>query len=107
MKKILQGKVSYPGLMDAYSKDLVKKLLQADRTKRLGCMKGGVDEIKKHKFYKDIDFDQLRSRSYLQVPYLPTVTHAGDASNFDQCEEEEKDTNKNSTDSYGDTFKDF
>jgi len=105
-EKILQGKVSYPGLMDAYSKDLVKKLLQADRTKRLGCMKGGVDEIKKHKFYKDIDFDQLRSRSYPQVPYLPTITHAGDSSNFDSCDEEE-DTEKKLQTDYGDVFKDF
>jgi len=61
-EKILQGKVSYPGLMDSYSKDLVKKLLQADRTKRLGCMKGGIDEIKKHKFFKDIDFELLAKK---------------------------------------------
>jgi hypothetical protein len=32
--------------------DIIKKLCQTDRTKRLGCVKNGVAGIKKHKFFK-------------------------------------------------------
>jgi len=70
-------------------------------------MKGGVDEIKKHKFFKDIDFEQIGKRNYSQVPYVPLVGHAGDASNFDQCDDEEKITKHPAAETYGDAFKDF
>jgi serine/threonine protein kinase len=38
-EKILSGKIEWPRHMDPISKDLVKKLLVQDRTKRLGNMK--------------------------------------------------------------------
>ena len=38
-EKILAGKVEWPRQLDAVAKDLVKKLLVQDRTKRLGNMK--------------------------------------------------------------------
>lgn len=48
-EKILSGKTEWPRHMDAVAKDLVKKLLVLDRTKRIGNMKNGPDEIKKHR----------------------------------------------------------
>lgn len=38
-EKILSGKIEWPRHMDPIAKDLVKKLLTNDRTKRLGNMK--------------------------------------------------------------------
>lgn len=38
-EKILSGRVDYPKHMDSCAKDLIKKLLSHDRTKRLGNMK--------------------------------------------------------------------
>ncbi len=38
-EKILAAKVHYPSALDPLGKDLIKKLLVADRTKRFGCMK--------------------------------------------------------------------
>ena len=38
-EKILAGKIDWPRHMDPIAKDLVKKLLVQDRTKRLGNMK--------------------------------------------------------------------
>lgn len=38
-EKILSGKIEWPKHMDAIAKDLIKKLLVQDRTKRLGNMK--------------------------------------------------------------------
>jgi hypothetical protein len=33
--------------------------LTADVTKRYGCLKAGVDDIKNHRFYKGLDFIEL------------------------------------------------
>lgn len=41
-EKILSGKIEWPRHMDPIAKDLVKKLLTNDRTKRLGNMKVSV-----------------------------------------------------------------
>ena len=38
-EKILSGKIDWPKNIDAVAKDLIKKLLTLDRTKRLGNMK--------------------------------------------------------------------
>lgn len=41
-EKILAGKIEWPRQLDPVAKDLVKKLLVQDRTKRLGNMKVGT-----------------------------------------------------------------
>jgi serine/threonine protein kinase len=38
-EKILAGRIYFPSHIDATAKDLIKKLLTADRTKRLGNLK--------------------------------------------------------------------
>ena len=38
-QKILEGKIKFPWHFDRHSKDLIKKLLTADLTKRLGNLK--------------------------------------------------------------------
>lgn len=38
-EKILNGRVDWPRHLDAVGKDIIKKLLVQDRTKRLGNMK--------------------------------------------------------------------
>jgi hypothetical protein len=38
-EKILEGKVQFPAHFDVNAKDIVKKLLAQDRTKRLGNLK--------------------------------------------------------------------
>ena len=51
-EKILAGKIEWPRHMDPIAKDLVKKLLVQDRTKRLGNMKVGK-EYNLFLFYKN------------------------------------------------------
>ncbi len=43
-EKILSGKIDWPKSFDPIAKDLVKKLLTNDRTKRIGCMKVSKQE---------------------------------------------------------------
>jgi serine/threonine protein kinase len=86
-EKILAAKVHYPSALDAVAKDLIKKLLVVDRTKRYGCMKNGAEDVKEHKFFKDFDWDHLMQRR-ISAPYVPIVHHNGDTANFGEFDEE-------------------
>ena len=54
-EKILEGKIKWPRMMDAVAKDLIEKLLVQDRTKRLGSMREGAEDVKNHKWESLID----------------------------------------------------
>lgn len=87
-EKILEGKVQFPKWVDGRAKDLIKGvrtyqnvffqpfffsgLLTTDHTKRLGTLKRGVTDIKKHKWFYGVDWVcvlviQLHQRSYFAV----------------------------------------
>ncbi len=68
-------------------KEFIRGFLTGDLTRRLGNLKGGVDEIKQHRYFKGLDFEKLQSLE-LKSPYIPRVTGDGDANNFDKYEEE-------------------
>ena len=59
-EKILSGRIEWPKHMDPIVKDLVKKLLVTDRTKRLGNMRQGAEDIKRHRWFKLIDWTQVQ-----------------------------------------------
>lgn len=71
-QKILKGKIRFPSSFDPNAKSLVKHLLEADLTKRYGNLKGGVQDIKGHRFFKTLDFQQLISKT-ISAPYIPKV----------------------------------
>lgn len=50
-QKILAGKIEFPRYFDKHAKDLIRSLLQPDITKRLGALKGGVEDVKRHKWF--------------------------------------------------------
>lgn len=81
-QKILVGKIDFPKHMDSKAKDLIKKLLVADRTKRLGCMRNGAEDIKKHKYFSKVDWAAVFEER-LVPPYAPPVYGPGDHQNFD------------------------
>jgi len=80
-EKILAGKIDWPRHMDPGAKDLVKKLLVQDRTKRLGNMKNGAEDVKKHKWFRGLDWEEVAARK-LTPPITPEVLYAGDTSNY-------------------------
>ena len=85
-QKILKGKVKFPRDFDKSAKSLVKHLLVADVTKRYGCLKGGVNDIKNHRWFKGFDWLALSEEktSSIEPPYRPTVSDPGDTSNFSE-----------------------
>jgi len=80
-QKILKGKVKFPKNFDKDAKSIVKHLLVADLSKRYGNLKNGVDDIKNHRWFKEINFDSLIHKT-IPAPYKPVVRSADDTSNF-------------------------
>jgi hypothetical protein len=55
--------------------------LESDLTKRYGNLKGGVKDIKNHRFFKELNWDKLINKE-LTPPYVPKVKSNSDISNF-------------------------
>lgn len=85
-EKILANRPHFPSHFSKEARDLIKKLLASDRTRRLGNLKGGADDVKKHKFFRNIDWDALLERR-TKAPLVITVKGEGDSSNFEEYEE--------------------
>jgi len=84
-QKILEGKIVFPWHFDKQAKDVIKRLLQPDITKRLGCMANGVEDIKMHKWFKGLDWKELEQMSgaHVKGPVPIEVRAPDDTSNFD------------------------
>uniref|UniRef100_A0A1B6KP53 Protein kinase domain-containing protein n=2 Tax=Graphocephala atropunctata TaxID=36148 RepID=A0A1B6KP53_9HEMI len=67
-----------PSVFSGELKDLINHLLQTDVTKRFGNLKRGVEDIKEHAWFKNIDWLELLNRR-VASPYVPkdaeTVSH--------------------------------
>ena len=107
-EKILAGKIEWPRHIEPNAKDLVgfyscftlksmntdilnpqiKRLLAADRTKRLGALKNGSEDVKRHRWFRSLvsDWDAVYRRR-LRPPVVPAVSHDGDVSCYDEYEE--------------------
>uniref|UniRef100_A0A8B9GLZ5 Protein kinase domain-containing protein n=2 Tax=Astyanax mexicanus TaxID=7994 RepID=A0A8B9GLZ5_ASTMX len=81
-QKVLAAKLNFPRHLDFYVKDLIKKLLVVDKTKRLGNLRVSV----------------FTPRIYIGLKYpnkshpsiVPKVSHEGDSSNFDTYPDEKR-----------------
>lgn len=107
-KKIVEGKIVFPKHFEPSEITLISGFLKGDLTRRLGNMKGGVEEIKEQKYFADVDFELMFAKA-VPSPYVPKVTSAGDASNFDKYPEEEIlwCDDPNFTDPFADVFDNF
>ena len=84
----LSADLKFPSHFDSKAQDLIRKLLQPEVSKRLGTLKGGPTDIRKHKWFKGIDFKKLLERK-VKPKIVPNVSGDGDASNFDEYPDEE------------------
>ncbi len=85
-QNILRGKVKFPSSFDVDAKSLIKHLLTADLAKRFGNLKGGVSDIKEHRWFKGFDWKTLL-RKEMRSYYVPRITTEGDTSNFSEYAE--------------------
>ena len=55
-KMIVQTKMIFPKDFDRKAKSLIRHLTDHDLSKRYGNLKYGVEDIKNHRFFKDVKF---------------------------------------------------
>lgn len=73
---IKESKVNFPDpvrhkiTVSEQAKDLILKLLDKDKTTRMG--KGGISEILAHPWFADLDIAQMEARK-LEPPYKPEI----------------------------------
>ncbi|GMM55967.1 serine/threonine protein kinase [Maudiozyma humilis] len=72
---ILKQDIAFPNNNDTsrHCRDLVKKLLCKNEAKRLGCKMGAAD-IKRHPFFKKVQWSFLRNQ---EPPLIPRLTETG------------------------------
>ncbi len=52
-------------------------------------MKHGVKDIQKHRFFKDLDWDEVQSRQIDSVPYIPKISDQADTKNYARYSEDD------------------
>ncbi|KAI9568413.1 hypothetical protein HD554DRAFT_2172517 [Boletus coccyginus] len=80
---ILEDEPLYPITMPRDAVSILQKLLTRDPTRRLGSSKADAEEIKRHPFFKDVNFDDVFNKR-IPPPYFPTINGSADTSNFDE-----------------------
>jgi protein kinase A len=79
-------------------------LLQIDLSRRFGNLKDGAADIKRDRWFRPIDWEQILHRR-AEPPFRPKCSSPGDASNFDTYEEVA--IKATSTNKYVKEFEDF
>lgn len=81
-EKILKQKLNLPFYMSSDARDLLTRLLRKDPRKRLGAhMPKDMEIIKKHRFFRKIDWKKLEARE-IEPPIKPVITDPELAENF-------------------------
>jgi serine/threonine protein kinase len=87
---ILAGKIEFPRYVETHARDLIRKLLTSDRAKRLGNLKAGGDDVRKHKWYRGLSFDSVFMKE-VEAPFVPEISGDGDTQQFDEYPDSEDD----------------
>jgi len=81
LEKIVKQKVVMPYFLGGDAKDLLTRLLRKDPVKRLGAQQKDMMTIKKHRFFRKIDWMALARRE-VEPPIQPLITDPELAENF-------------------------
>lgn len=87
-QRVLKCKIKFPTGFSPNTKSLIKHLLTTDLSKRYGNLKRGVQDIKDHRFFKDIVFEDLLARK-TKMRYIPNIKDKSDVSLFCNYDEPE------------------
>ena len=86
-QKILSGKIRFTRRFNKAARSLVKHLLQEDLSKRYGNLKNGAEDLKNHRFFDKIDFEEVWEKR-VKAEYKPVIRSLRNADNFEYIEEE-------------------
>lgn len=82
-QKILNGELRFPSYVSADAQSLLEGLLTRDVDKRLGSGTEGSENVKRHPFFKSIDWEKLLNKE-LDPPFVPKVANKNDTSQIDK-----------------------
>ncbi|CDW83270.1 protein kinase domain containing protein [Stylonychia lemnae] len=86
---IENGPIRWPSIdkhgfeVSSESQDLINKLLDKDKSKRLGKV-NGVDDILSHPWFKELGSMEDLLQKKITAPYIPVIKQEDDTSNFDE-----------------------
>ena len=101
MYKMLSGKSAYkvskynilsienykvpkmPNSFNISEKDIISKLLNPNPKKRLGYGDNGIENIKKHFYFNNVNWEDYRNKK-INTPFIPKLKNEFDLSNFDK-----------------------
>ena len=86
-------KIILPNNFSKEAKDLIIKLLDLDPKTRLGAGKNGFENLKNHKYFEDIDWDDLENKK-ITPPFIPNVEGNMDLKYFDKVFTDEVNISK-------------
>ena len=82
-QKIINSTVSFPNYISSTAQSFISELLQPKVAKRLGCGHNGALDLKNHAWYAGFDWNALE-KGKMVPPYIPTILHQEDLSNFEE-----------------------
>ncbi|XP_045485620.1 ribosomal protein S6 kinase alpha-4-like [Pieris rapae] len=80
-KRIVKCSYPVPNDVSPEVQDFIKKLLVKDPRRRLGGGERDAEELKRHAFFKTLDWEAAARRE-IPAPFVPQLSHEADTSNF-------------------------
>jgi len=104
-KRIIEGYYEIPQFIKPRGRDLIKRLLTADKAIRLGCSEKGAEEVKEHKWFIGVDWNMVYNKE-IPTPWKPDVKSNFDTHYFDKYPDSQSPA-KTPPPEEQDYFKDF
>jgi serine/threonine protein kinase len=82
-ESILHDEVLYPISMSRDAVSICQRLLIKDPNSRLGSSPHDAEEVKRHPFFREVDWRALLEKS-VPPPFIPSLQNPKDVSNFDE-----------------------
>ncbi|XP_037293908.1 ribosomal protein S6 kinase alpha-5 isoform X2 [Manduca sexta] len=80
-KRIVRCSYPVPPDVSPEVQDFIRKLLVKDPRRRLGGGDGDAEELKRHPFFQNLDWQAVLRRD-VPAPFVPQLSHAADTCNF-------------------------
>uniref|UniRef100_A0A8C8M4F3 protein kinase C n=1 Tax=Oncorhynchus tshawytscha TaxID=74940 RepID=A0A8C8M4F3_ONCTS len=79
---IVNDEVRYPRFLSTEAISIMRRLLRRNPERRLGAGEKDAEEVKKHPFFRSVDWDGLLAKK-VRPEFIPTIKGREDVSNFD------------------------
>ena len=80
--KIYEQQIQFPVFINEAARDLIKNLLIVDPAQRLGNGENGSENVKNHKFFNGINWNDAWNRK-IRPPFVPKLSNETDLRYFD------------------------